>query len=115
VSFQEQIVAYPEERDVSRLKSLGGWFLAVGVAVAGAPVAEAEPLTPLGPSELQYLEQLHRVFAVSPDPMAFRSDGELLLRGRRVCYQRSQGFVGPAATSQPSALIQLAFIYLCPE
>lgn len=91
------------------------WSLAVGVSFAGAPPAQAEPLTPLSPAELQYLEQLHRVLPLSHDPIAFRSDGELLNRGRYVCRQRDQGVVGQAATLESPVITQLAFIYLCPQ
>jgi hypothetical protein len=90
-------------------------LLAVGASFAGAEPAQAEPLTPLSPTELQYLEQLHRVFSVSGDPIAFRSDGELLNRGRYVCRQRELGFVGQEATLETPAITQLAFIYLCPQ
>jgi hypothetical protein len=90
-------------------------LLAIGVSVAGAPSAQAEPLTPLTPAEIQYLEQLHRVFAVSHDPIAYRSDGDLLSRGRYVCHQRDNGLAGQAAVLQSPAIIQLAFIYLCPR
>lgn len=97
------------------LKGLAAWLLAVGVSLAGALPANAEPLTPLNPAELQYLEQLHRVFTVSHDPLGFRSDGELLDRGRYVCERRGLGSVGQAATLEPPAITQLAFIYLCPK
>jgi hypothetical protein len=97
------------------LKWLLAWLLAVGVTFVGAQPAQAEPLTPLSPAELQFLEQLHRVFAVSHDPIAFRSDGELLDRGRLVCQKRDNGFVGPLATLQPPAITQLAYVYLCPQ
>lgn len=91
------------------------WLLVIGVPSAGAPPAHAEPLTPLGPAELQYLQQLHRVFSASHDPIAFRSDGELLDRGRDACRQRDGGFVGQAAALETPAITQLAFIYLCPQ
>lgn len=91
------------------------WLLAVGVTFAGAQPAQAEPLTPLSPTELQFLEQLHRVLTVSHDPIAFRSDGELLDRGRLVCQKRDNGLVGQPATLQSPAITQLAFIYLCPH
>lgn len=97
------------------LKWLSAWLLAVGVSFASPEPAKAEPLTPLSPAELQYLEQLHRVFTVSHDPLGFRSDGELLDRGRYVCTRRDLGSVGQAATQQTPAITQLAFIYLCPQ
>jgi hypothetical protein len=96
-------------------KWLLAWLLAVGVFFAGAQPAQAEPLTPLSPAELQYLEQLHRVLPLSHDPIAFRSDGELLDRGRNVCRERDLGVVGQAATLESPAITQLAFIYLCPR
>ncbi len=104
-----------EEIDVRNPKWLTAWLLAVAVPFAGAFPARAEPLTPLSPSELQYLGQLHRVFAITHDPLGFRSDGELLDRGRYVCTRRDLGSVGEAATQQPPAITQLAFIYLCPK
>jgi hypothetical protein len=108
-----------EEIDVNTLKWLLAWLLAVAVPFAvpfaGAPEAQAEPLTPLNPAELQYLEQLHRVFSVSHDPLGFRSDGELLDRGRYVCNRRDVGLVGQGATLQSPAITQLALIYLCPK
>ena len=84
------------------------------VIMAGAQVAHAEPLTPLTPGELQYLEQLRKVFAAKHDPSAFRSDGELLTMGRLVCDKADVGQVGQGATFQSPAITQLAFIYLCP-
>jgi hypothetical protein len=90
-------------------------LLAIGVSFAVAQPAQAEPLTPLSPAELQYLERLHRVLPLSHDPIAFRSDGDLLNRGRNVCRQRDQGLVGHAATLESPAITQLAFIYLCPQ
>jgi hypothetical protein len=92
---------------------LAGSLLAVAV-VAGAQSAHADPLTPLTPAELLYLEQLHRVFAASHNPIAFRSDGELLDRGRKVCNLRDLGLVGQPATLETPAINQLAPIYLCP-
>jgi hypothetical protein len=92
-----------------------GPLLAIVVTMTGAPAAGAEPLTPLTPEELQYLEQLHRVLRVSHDPIAFRSDGELLRRGRKVCTLRDVGFVGEPATVETPAINQLARIYLCPS
>lgn len=106
-----------DDEEVELIKAiplLVGSMLAV-VAIAGAHPAQAEPLTPLTPAETQYLEQLHRVFAASPDPIAFRSDGELLERGRHVCSFRDLGFAGQPATLQTPAINQLAFIYLCPQ
>jgi hypothetical protein len=104
-----------KEIDVRTRRWLLAWLLAVGVSFAGAQLAQAEPLTPLSPAEIQYLEQLHRVLPLSHDPIAFRSDGELLNRGRNVCGQRDEGVVGQAATLEPPAITQLAFIYLCPQ
>jgi hypothetical protein len=95
------------------------WFLmpllAIGISAASAPQVHAEPLTPLSSAELQYLEQLHRVLAVSSNPVAYRGDGELLNLGRRVCHLRDQGIVGQGATLVTPAITQLAFIYLCPQ
>jgi len=83
-------------------------------AVTAAPV-QSEPLTPLTPAEVQYLEQLRRVFALNHDPAEFRSDGELLSYGRFSCDRRAAGYVGQGATLMTPAVTQLAFIYLCPE
>jgi hypothetical protein len=87
----------------------------MAVGVFAAPAALAEPLTPLTPAELQYLEQARRVFAVSHDPVAFRSDGRLLADGRYACDNRVAGFVGTQSTATSPVLNQLAFLYLCPE
>ena len=94
---------------------LAGSLLVVALMVAGAQSAHAAPLTPLTPAELSYLEQLHRVFAASHDPIAFRSDGELLDRGRRVCAYQDLRLVGQPATLETPAINQLALIYLCPQ
>ncbi|WP_284235541.1 hypothetical protein [Mycobacterium antarcticum] len=88
---------------------------ALAVNVACAQSAQAEPLTPLTPAELQYLDQARRVLSVSHDPLAFRSDGELLVDGRFACDKRATGMVGYEATLVAPALTQLAFIYLCPQ
>ncbi len=88
--------------------------MAVVVSVAAGPLVHAEPLTPLTPGELQYLDQARQVFAAKHDPSAFRSDGELLTRGHFVCDKRGAGQVGAEATFQPPAITQLALIYLCP-
>lgn len=104
-----------EEIDVRIPKGLLMCLLVVGASFVGAQTAHAEPLTPLSPAELQYLERLHQVFAVSHDPIAFRGDGELLDRGRYACRRRELGFVGQAATLEAPAITQLAFIYLCPQ
>jgi hypothetical protein len=92
-----------------------GPLVALAVSVAYAESAQAEPLTPLTSGELQYLDQARRVFSISHDPVAFRSDGELLALGRYACDKRATGFVGDAATFVSPALTQLAFIYLCPN
>ncbi len=80
-----------------------------------APRADAEPLTPLTSAELQYLDHARRVFSVSHDPVAFRSDGRLLDLGRYACANRTAGFVGTESTAVPAVLTQLAFLYLCPD
>jgi hypothetical protein len=89
--------------------------MALAIIMPGAQVAQAEPLTPLTPGQVQYLDHARRVFAVSHDPTGFRSDGELLVDGRFACDERATGYVGSGATYVPAALIQLAFIYLCPS
>lgn len=98
---------------VIRLMQTG--LLALVVVLTGSPVAAAEPLTPLSPAEVEYLQQLRSVFAAHQDPTAFRSDGELLDQGRMVCHQRENGLVGAAATLVTPAVTQLAFTYLCPR
>lgn len=90
-------------------------LVALAINVTGALPAQADPLTPLTPAELQYLDKLHAVFAVSRDNAAFRSDGELLDSGRYVCRLRSDGVVGYEGTHISPAIAQLAFIYLCPS
>lgn len=94
---------------------LAGLALAIAVNVAGADPAQADPLTPLTPAELEYLQQVRTVLTISHNDTAFRSDGELMTDGRYACQQRARGFVGQQATLLPSAVTQLAFIYLCPN
>lgn len=89
--------------------------LTLAAAVAIASSAAAEPLTPLSATEVTYLDQLRRVFTQYHDPAGFRSDGELLDLGRRVCQLQAQGFVGYEATLISPAIVQLATIYLCPR
>lgn len=89
-------------------------LVAVALSMATASVAYADPLTPLTPGEEQYLAQLRQVFAAKHDPLAFRSDGELLVRGHYACDAAGIGLVGQEATFQTPAITQLAFIYLCP-
>lgn len=98
----------------SRKRLTVGALVAVVVSVAAGPTVHAEPLTPLTPGELQYLDQLRQVFAAKHDPSAFRSDGELLTMGQFVCDKRGAGQVGAEATFQSPAITQLALIYLCP-
>jgi hypothetical protein len=103
-----------EERKVRSMTFLATWLLVVGALVGTCP-ARAEPLIPPNPAELQYLEQLHRVFSISRDPLAFRSDAELLDRGRLVCRRNESGTLGQPATLEPPAINQLALIFLCPQ
>lgn len=92
-----------------------GSILALAVSLIGVPSAPAEPLTPLSPAEVEYLGQLRQVFSEYRDPAEFRSDGELLDLGHRVCRQRDDGVVGSGATLLTPAISQLAFVYLCPN
>lgn len=94
---------------------LAGLVLAIAINVAGAQPAQADPLTPLTPAELQYLQQVRTVLTASHNDTAMRSDGELMVDGQYACQQRARGFVGQEATLVPSAVTQLAFIYLCPN
>ena len=91
------------------------WAVVIAVGLAGAQSARAEPLTPLTPAEIEYLDHARHVLTVSHDPEAFRSHGELLVTGRFACDKRRTGQVGSGATLVPSAITQLAFIYLCPR
>jgi hypothetical protein len=95
---------------------LAGLLLAIAMNPAGAHPAQADPLTPPTPAELQYLQQVRTVLTASHNDTAFRSDGELLVDGRYVCKQRAtHNLVGQEATLVPSAITQLASIYLCPN
>jgi hypothetical protein len=98
------------------------------IGVFNATSVHAEPLTPLTPAEIRYLEQLRQVFAAKHDSLAFNSDGELLDDGRYVCHARDHGlvpgaspdaaapvFVGQGLTFYSPALIQVAFATLCPK
>lgn len=95
--------------------SCAGLFAVLAFNVVGAQRAQAEPLTPPTQAEVQYLEQIRRVLTVSHDPVAFRSDGELLALGRYVCGRAANGFVGELATLQSPIVTQLALIHLCPS
>jgi hypothetical protein len=95
---------------------LAALLLAIAMNVAAAQPAQAEPLNPLTPAELQYLQQVRTVLSASHNDTAFRSDGELLVDGRFVCQQRASAqLVGQQATLLPSVITQLAYIYLCPN
>ena len=99
----------------SRRLLLAAALVAIGTNVIPGALAQAEPLTPLTQAELQYLEQVRRVFSVSPDNAAARSDGELLDAGRRACGHRADGYLGYEATRVSPIIAQLAFVYLCPR
>jgi hypothetical protein len=90
-------------------------LVAIATSFIGAPSALAEPLTPLAPNEIAYLDQARKVFALSHDPVAFRGDGELLLAGQFVCDKQRTGSVGVEANLISPILNQLALIYLCPS
>lgn len=101
---------------MNRRKALAaGLLVTSAVEMIGAQSAHADPLTPLTPNEIQYLEQAHKVLAMTHDPMAFRGDGRLLTDGRYACDRRPTGMIGSSGTFVNPALTQLAFIYLCPE
>jgi len=94
-----------------------GTLVAATVGLVSSPLGHADhndPLTPLTPGETQYLDQLHKVFAAKHDPVAFRSDGELLTLGEFACDKAKAGQIGQGATFQTPAVTQLALIYLCP-
>ena len=96
-------------------KYLATAFFVLVAGMAGAQSVQAEPLTPLTPDEIQYLEKGRYVLTLTHDPTAFRSDGELLVDGRYACDKRTTGIVGYTGTYVPPALTQLAFLYLCPK
>jgi hypothetical protein len=48
-------------------------LVALAVELAGAQSAQADPLTPPTPNEIQYLAQARHVLTISHDPQAFRS------------------------------------------
>lgn len=91
-----------------------GALAALASSLAAAPLLHAEPLTPLTPGEIQYLDQARLIYAESHNPKAFRSDGEMLVDGHYACDKRAAGIVGLEATFVDPVLNQLAFIYLCP-
>ncbi|WP_240431293.1 hypothetical protein [Mycobacterium kyogaense] len=97
----------------SKRLSLAGSLLVAGLVMMNAPTARAEPIAPLTPAEAEYLQQLHYVLRVTHDPIAFKGDGELLTRGRRVCEMNDLGLYGAPATLETPAINQLARIYLC--
>jgi hypothetical protein len=105
-----------EEDEVIRRKPLAAALLMTSaLGLAGAQSVHAEPLTPLTPDEIQYLEQARKVLAAAQDPMVFRGDGRLLVDGRYACDRRATNMVGSSGTFVAPALTQLAFIYLCPQ
>lgn len=85
------------------------------VGMIGARSAHADPLTPLTPNEITYLEQARKVLVATKDPMSFRGDGRLLTDGRYACARRPTDMVGESGTFVNPVLTQLAFIYLCPQ
>lgn len=87
---------------------------ALTINMVAAQPAHADPLLPLTQAEIDYLSHARQVFAVSHNPVSFRSDGQLLSDGWYACDKRAAGFVGAEATLVTPALTQLAFIYLCP-
>ena len=94
-----------------------GALVAAAIGLVSSPLGHADhegPLTPLTPGETQYLDQLHKVFAAQHDPVAFRSDGELLTLWEFACDKAKTGQIGQGATFQTPAVTQLALIYLCP-
>lgn len=95
---------------------IAGVLLAGPVCLVGIPVALAEPLIPLSPAEIKFLDHARRVLPGSGDSDAFNSDGELLDQGRYACMRRDQtGQVGWESTFVSPIITQLAFIYLCPQ
>lgn len=101
---------------MNRRKALAAALLvASAVELIGAQSAHADPLTPLTPNEIQYLQQARKVMATTHDPTAFRGDGRLLTDGRYACARRATGMVGNSGTLVDPVLTQLAFIYLCPQ
>lgn len=82
---------------------------------SAVPLSHADPLTPLTPNEIQYLDAARQVFAVSRDPASSRDDGQTLLDGRYACGERDNGLVGYPVTYVSPILTQLAFAYLCPR
>lgn len=96
--------------------ALAGVLLTGSVCLGGPPAAQAEPLVPPSPAEIEYLNQLHRILPGTHDPLAFSNDAELLAKGRYVCYMRDANeLVGYEATLVSATVTQLAFIYLCPN
>jgi hypothetical protein len=89
--------------------------MAIAMNLANAQPTQAEPLTPLQPNEIQYLDKLRKVLTASHDNATSRSNGELLDTGRAVCQKRSIGIIGQESTLVSPAITQLAFIYLCPN
>jgi hypothetical protein len=109
---------YPnlEECEVTKpQRLLVGALVALAGSMFGVSSAHAEPLTPLAPGEAQYLEQIRRVLSAVNDPVAFRSDGELLNQGQFVCFQASKNIVGSPVTLISPVVNQLAVVYLCPQ
>lgn len=98
-----------------RMALAAALLVASAVELIGAQSAHADPLTPLTPNEIQYLEQARKVMATTHDPTAFLGDGRLLTDGRYACARRATDVVGSSGTYVDPIVTQLAFIYLCPQ
>ena len=78
------------------------------------PVVRADPLVPPSPSEIAYLEHLHRSLPAS-DPVTFHNDGWFLDRGWEICRDRDLPKLGYEATLISPIIAQSAYAYLCPN
>ncbi|OBH11073.1 hypothetical protein [Mycobacterium sp. E1747] len=90
-------------------------FVATAVELVGTQSAHADPLTPLTPNEVTYLEQARKIMTATHNPMGFHGDGRLLTDGRYACARRTTDIIGNSGTYVDPTLTQLAFIYLCPQ
>lgn len=100
---------------IRRTSLAAALMMTSALGLLGAQSAHADPLDPLTPNEIQYLDHARKVLTATQDPIAFRGDGRLLVDGWYACDRRATNMVGNSATFVAPALIQLAFIYLCPE
>ncbi|QLL08702.1 hypothetical protein [Mycobacterium vicinigordonae] len=82
--------------------------------LAPMPAAPADPLVPLTPEEVRYLDHLHQLLPGHGDPAVSHGDGWLLEKGWYACSKKAQGFVGAPTVLLSPIITQVAYADLCP-